>query len=40
VLDLNGEEAAPAYFASPKGVSGKRPTVLFNHSHGGGYTIG
>jgi pimeloyl-ACP methyl ester carboxylesterase len=40
VLDLNGEEAAPAYFASPKGASGKRPTVLFNHSHGGGYTIG
>ena len=55
VLDLNGEEPAPAYFASPKGTSpngassngaspngmgGKRPTVLFNHSHGGGYTIG
>lgn len=40
VLDLNGEEAVPAYFASPKGASGKRPTVLFNHSHGGGYTIG
>jgi pimeloyl-ACP methyl ester carboxylesterase len=39
-LDLNGEEAVPAYFASPKGASGKRPTVLFNHSHGGGYTIG
>ncbi|HTU66147.1 MAG TPA: hypothetical protein VMF52_09365 [Steroidobacteraceae bacterium] len=40
VLDLNGEEAAPAYFAKPKGASGKLPTVLFNHSHGGGYTIG
>lgn len=40
VLDLNGEEAAPAYFATPKGATGKRPTVLFNHSHGGGYTIG
>ena len=40
VLDLNGEEPAPAYFAKPKGVTGKRPTVLFNHSHGGGYTIG
>ena len=39
-LDLNGEEAAPAYFAKPKGVTGKLPTVLFNHSHGGGYTIG
>jgi hypothetical protein len=40
VLDLNGEQAAPAYFAKPKGVSGKLPTVLFNHSHGGGYQIG
>ncbi|HET9863164.1 MAG TPA: hypothetical protein VFP37_06955, partial [Steroidobacteraceae bacterium] len=40
VLDLNGEEPAPAYFAKPKGKRGKLPTVLFNHSHGGGYTIG
>ncbi len=40
VLDLNGEEAAPAYFAKPKNASGRLPTVLFNHSHGGGYTIG
>jgi acetyl esterase/lipase len=40
VLDLNGEEPAPAYFAKPKGRSGRLPTVLFNHSHGGGYTIG
>jgi hypothetical protein len=40
VLDLNGEEPAPAYFASPKDGGGRRPTVLFNHSHGGGYQIG
>ena len=40
VLDLNGEEPAPAWFARPKGASGKIPTVLFNHSHGGGYQIG
>ncbi len=40
LLDLNGEEAAPAYFAKPKGATGRLPTVLFNHSHGGGYTIG
>ena len=40
VLDLNGEEPAPAYFAKPKGRTGKLPTVLFNHSHGGGYQIG
>jgi hypothetical protein len=40
VLDLNGEEPAPAYFARPKGRAGRLPTVLFNHSHGGGYHIG
>jgi hypothetical protein len=40
ILDLNGEEPAPAYFAKPKGGGGRRPTVLFNHSHGGGYQIG
>jgi hypothetical protein len=40
ILDLNGEEPAPAYFAKPKGAGGRLPTVLFNHSHGGGYQIG
>ncbi|HKE96540.1 MAG TPA: acetylxylan esterase [Povalibacter sp.] len=40
VLDLNGIEPVPAYFAKPIGASGRLPTVLFNHSHGGGYTIG
>jgi hypothetical protein len=40
VLDLNGEDPAPAYFARPKGATGRLPTVLFNHSHGGGYQIG
>jgi hypothetical protein len=40
VLDLNGEEPAPAYFAMPKSKTGRLPTVLFNHSHGGGYSIG
>src|SRR6185369_16824250 len=40
VLDLNGQEPAPAYFARARNASGKLPTVLFNHSHGGGYTIG
>ena len=40
VLDLNGLEPAPAYFARPKDKSGRLPTVLFNHSHGGGYRIG
>jgi dienelactone hydrolase len=40
VLDLNGEEAVPAVFTIPKSGDGKRPTILFNHSHGGGYDIG
>lgn len=40
VLHLNGEEPVPAVFTKPKGVSGRLPTVLFNHSHGGGYNIG
>ena len=39
-LDLNGIEPAPAYLARPKGVEGRAPAVLFNHSHGGGYAIG
>jgi dienelactone hydrolase len=39
-LDLNGEEVAPAVFTRPKEASGELPTVLFNHSHGGGYDIG
>ena len=40
VLDLNGEEPVPAVFTKPKGAAGRLPTVLFNHSHGGGYNIG
>jgi hypothetical protein len=40
IIDLNGEEPAPAYFAKPKGKASRLPTVLFNHSHGGGYQIG
>lgn len=39
-LDLNGIERVPAYFAKPDGAPGRLPTVLFNHSHGGDYTIG
>jgi pimeloyl-ACP methyl ester carboxylesterase len=40
VLDLNGIEEVPAYFAKPKTGGGRRPTVLFNHSHGGHYELG
>ncbi len=39
-LDLNGVEVVPAYLARPRGPTGRWPAVLFNHSHGGGYTIG
>jgi pimeloyl-ACP methyl ester carboxylesterase len=40
VLDLNGIEPVPALLARPKGLRGPAPAVLFDHSHGGGYTIG
>ena len=39
-LDLNGLETVPAYVARPASASGPTPAVVFNHSHGGGYTIG
>jgi dienelactone hydrolase len=39
-LDLNGIEPVPAYFARPREVAGRRPCIVFNHSHGGGYQIG
>ena len=39
-FDLNGIETVPAYLARPPKVSGRVPAVLFDHSHGGGYTIG
>jgi pimeloyl-ACP methyl ester carboxylesterase len=39
-LDLNGLETVPAYLARPRTLAGRAPAVLFNHSHGGGYTIG
>ena len=39
-LDLNGLEPVPAYLARPAAASGRTPAIVFNHSHGGGYTIG
>jgi dienelactone hydrolase len=39
-LDLNGIEPVPAVVARPRNGAPKMPAVLFNHSHGGGYTIG
>src|SRR5215217_6617950 len=40
VFDLNGIEPVPAFVARPRTLAGRAPAVLFNHSHGGGYTIG
>ncbi len=40
VLDLNGLEPVPAYFARPKQLTGRAPAVLYNHAHGGQYHIG
>ncbi|MGQ9455699.1 MAG: alpha/beta hydrolase family protein [Armatimonadota bacterium] len=39
-LDLNGIEPVPAYFVKPKDRSGPRPTILYNHAHGGDYKFG
>ena len=40
VLDLNGQEPVPAYFARPASGQGPFPTVLYNHAHGGDYALG
>jgi hypothetical protein len=40
VLDLNGVEPVPAYFARPRGGAGRWPVVLYNHAHGGDYVLG
>jgi hypothetical protein len=40
LLNLNGQEQVPAYFARPRGASGRRPVVLYNHAHGGDYVLG
>jgi len=40
VLDLNGEEAVPAYFVKPVGAGENLPAVIFSHSHGGYYSLG
>ncbi len=39
-LDLNGIEPVPAYLVRPAGESAPAPAILFNHSHGGNYSIG
>jgi dienelactone hydrolase len=40
LLDLNGFEPVPAFFARPKTLSGKAPVILYHHAHGGNYKLG
>ena len=40
LLDLNGLEPVPAFLARPRAAPGRRPAIVFDHSHGGGYDIG
>ena len=40
LLDLNGQQQVPAWFALPENVKGRIPAVLFSHSHGGNYKLG
>jgi dienelactone hydrolase len=40
LLDLNGLEPVPAYFARPKTAPAPYSTVLYSHSHGGFYKSG
>jgi hypothetical protein len=40
MLDLNGFEPVPAYFVRPVKGQEPRPTILYNHAHGGNYVLG
>ncbi|HEY3417180.1 MAG TPA: acetylxylan esterase [Armatimonadota bacterium] len=40
VLDLNGQEDVPAFFVRPREARRPLPTVLYNHAHGGNYSLG
>jgi hypothetical protein len=40
LLDLNGLEPVPAYFARPLGQEGPYPALLYNHWHNGQYDLG
>jgi acetyl esterase/lipase len=40
VLELNGIELVPAYFVRPRQPTGRLPTILYNHAHGGNYALG
>ena len=40
ILDLNGIEPVPAYLVRPRDQQKPVPAVLYNHAHGGNYTLG
>jgi len=40
LLDLNGQQKVPAWFALPENAKSPMPAVLFSHSHGGKYRLG
>jgi dienelactone hydrolase len=40
LLDLNGLEPVPAFYARPKQGYSRFPAVLYNHAHGGEYHLG
>jgi hypothetical protein len=40
LLDINGFEPVPAYFAKPLKSSGPTPCIIYNHAHGGNYVLG
>lgn len=40
MLDLNGIETVPAYFAKPLHATESLPVIIFNHSHGGNFEQG
>ena len=40
LLDLNGQQQVPAWFALPENAKGPMPAILFSHSHGGFYKLG
>lgn len=39
-LTHNGIETVPAYFVKPKEAEGPIPCILYNHAHGGNYSLG
>ena len=40
LLDLNGIEPVPAYLAKPRKRVLRAPAILYNHAHGGDYSLG